>query len=116
MLNAFSRNHIIGCVLLIGLLIGIILMTGCASTNSDHGRFLEPARSGLYVRPLMMGVPVTLVECVEQELLKQGVKVPKAITKQTWEIAQKECARKLLPELKKEIEESMAAEEAAGAI
>lgn len=114
MLKRFRKEHIILLTLIAGIFI-LGLLTGCASTGESL-RFKEPVRSMMYSSALRGRVPVTVIQCWEAELLKQGIKSPSQVSEAAFKKAQKICEKDLVPEVKKEIEEALAAEEEAASI
>ena len=89
---------------------------GCMKREFNEARFPEPGRSMMFTQTLMSGVPLTLSLCWEEKLIELGVDHPSKISKDAIGKAQKACEKEVLPTIKKEIEEEMAREEAAGAI
>jgi hypothetical protein len=97
--------------------LAMFLLAGCfKSTNTAANRFPEPLRSQMMIQTLMGGVPITVALCWEEKLIAQGIDNPAKISRDAYQKAAKQCEAELKDRLKKEIEEAMAAEEAAGAI
>jgi hypothetical protein len=89
---------------------------GCMKREFNEARFTEPIRSQMMIQSLMGGVPITLALCWEQKLIEQGIDHPMKISKDAFKKAQKACEQTVAPQIKKEIEEEMAREQAAEAI
>lgn len=90
--------------------IGISLFAsrGALLPSPASSRWAEPDRSQFYVVCIsMMGIPVTLCQCNEQELIRGGSDTPKRVTKEQWEKSVETCTKTTLPSVKKEIEDAM---------
>lgn len=106
----FYKEHIILIAIAVGL-IALGILTGCASVPKNEDRFTEPIRSQMMMQLLMSGAPITLGLCWEEELVKQGIKHPKQISRDAFEKAQKQCEKSTLPAVKEEINKAMVDEE-----
>ena len=89
---------------------------GCMKRDFNEGRFTEPIRSQMMMMTMMGGTPITLGLCWEQKLIEQGIDHPSKISKDAFAKAQRACEKEVVPQIKKEIEEEMAREQAAEAI